>query len=365
VKSSRNTPLTSGCVSQTRQPLLWAALAFATGIFNAGSNVGAILAPLMIPLVVSSDGTNWQYAFLTTGIFSAIWVVVWLSVYRRPEKHPKLSTEELAFIESDSVVENTEKVPWSRVLPLRETWAFAAVKSVDAVWWFYLFWGGKFLYDKFGLSLKGLALPMIIIYVIADGGSIFGGWLSSHLIKKGWSVNKARKISMLIFALVIMPVMFATQLGARFEFNEGFFSKMQTAKVSTVDAKTGKEINEQFSPADQTALQPLSGQKFGSAKEFLSAAREKIGVSKTNLYESNLIEAARVDQLYWIAVLLIALAAAGHQAWSANVFTLVSDVFPKKATASVTGFGGMVGAVSGIVSDKMLATVLTSSGPSA
>jgi len=157
----------------------------------------------------------------------------------------------------------------------------------------------------------------------------------------------------------------ATQLGARFEFNEGFFTKMQAAKVTTVDAKTGKEINEQFSAADQAALQPLSGQKFGSAKEFLTATKEKIGVAKTNLFESNLVESSRVDHFYWIAVFLIAFAAAGHQAWSANVFTLVSDVFPKKAIASVTGFGGMVGAVSGIVSDKLLATVLTSSGPSA
>lgn len=136
--------------------------AFATGIFNAGSNVGAILAPLIIPLVVLPDGTNWQFAFLTTGVFSAIWIVAWLKLSGRPETHPRLSRRELAFINSDSIAEApTEKVSWLKVLPLRETWAFSTAKIADAVWWFYLFWGGKFLYDQFGLNIKSVALPLV------------------------------------------------------------------------------------------------------------------------------------------------------------------------------------------------------------
>ena len=124
--------------------------ALAIGIFNAGSNVGAVLAPLIIPLIVWPDGTNWQYAFLTTGVFSAIWVLVWLRTYRRPEEDSRLSKEELAYINSDSAVENVnEKLPWSKVVRVRETWAFSVAKITDAVWWFYLFCGGKFLYDRY------------------------------------------------------------------------------------------------------------------------------------------------------------------------------------------------------------------------
>jgi ACS family hexuronate transporter-like MFS transporter len=160
--------------------------AFATGIFNAGSNVGAILAPIIIPLIVLPDGTHWQYAFLTTGVFSALWLALWLKTYRRPEIHPKLTKAELAYINSDSVAEiATQRLPWARVLPHRETWAFAVAKITDAAWWFYLFWTGKFLFDQFGLNIKSLALPLITIYLVADVGSVGGGWLSSHFIKKG------------------------------------------------------------------------------------------------------------------------------------------------------------------------------------
>jgi ACS family hexuronate transporter-like MFS transporter len=167
------------------------------------------------------------------------------------------------------------------VLPVKETWAFAVAKLTDAVWWFYLFWGGFFLNAQFGLELKGLALPLIIIYVVADVGSVMGGWLSSVFIKRGWTVNRARKTTLLLCAACILPVVMATQ------------TKNQ-----------------------------------------------------------------------WVAVGLIALAAAGHQAWSANIFTLVSDVFPKKATASVVGIGGMVGAVAGFLADLGLGRVLDQSGRS-
>jgi len=344
--------------------------ALATGIFNAGSNVGAILAPTIIPMIVLPDGTNWQFAFLTTGVFSAVWVLLWLKFYHRPEVDPRLSKEELAYINSDSIAESaTGKVPWLKVLPLRETWAFAAVKITDAVWWFYLFWGGKFLYDQFGLDIKGLALPLITIYVLADGGSIAGGWLSSFFIKRGWPVNRARKTTLFICALFILPVMFATRVPTRFNVNERFFERLQHAtfkveRTVTVHGKPRREETREPVPTEvRTTLRALSGNSYASAKEFLNAAASTITKEQTKQMESALMTSARSDNLYWIAVLLIALAASGHQAWSANVFTLVSDVFPKKATASVTGIGGMVGAVAGMAADFSLGQVLSASGP--
>jgi ACS family hexuronate transporter-like MFS transporter len=354
--------------------------AFATGIFNAGSNVGAILAPTIIPLVVSTTGHNWQFAFLTTGVFSALWVVCWLKVYHPPEQHPKIAADELAYIESDSGKEpvSKEKLPWTKVIFVRETWAFAIAKITDAAWWFYLFWGGKFLFDRFGLDIKSLALPLIIIYVVADVGSIAGGWLSSAFIKRGWPVNRARKTTLLICALCILPVMFVTQIGTRFNVNDAFFTRFAaesytveqqvTENGSTHTTKTRANV----APADVAALRPLAGQSYGSAKEFLAAARTALGngdatagKAREVLVENALIRSARSDSLYWLAVWLIALAAAGHQAWSANVFTLVSDVFPKKATASVTGIGGMVGGLAGMLADYKLGGLLTASGPSA
>jgi ACS family hexuronate transporter-like MFS transporter len=324
--------------------------AFATGIFNAGANVGAILAPLVIPLVVAADGTNWQYAFLTTGVFSAIWVVLWLKCYRRPEVHPGVSPSELAYINSDSVPETLTKLPWSRVLPLRETWAFAVAKITDASWWFYLFWGGKYLYDRFGLDIKGLALPLIIIYVVADIGSVFGGWFSSFFIKRGWPVNRARKTTLLLCALAIMPVMLVTQIHTKFNADARFFEQLKADTSVSAD--------------NLAKLQPLAGKTFDSAKEFLAAAGAAVGADAIKPLGNALMKSARSDNFYWFAVWLIALAAAGHQAWSANIFTLVSDVFPKKAIASVVGIGGMVGGIAGIAADWSLGKVLSSSGPS-
>ncbi len=249
--------------------------AFATGIFNGGSNIGAILAPLIVPLIVLKDGTHWQLAFLVTGAFSALWIALWLHFYRAPEKNPRVTAEELAHIQSDAVVVTTEKVPWKKLLPLKETWAFAIGKTTDAVWWFYLFWGAFFFADKFHLDIKGLGLPLVIIYIVADFGSIIGGWLSGFFINRGWSVNAARKTTLLLCALSILPVVFAT----------------------------------------------MSDNK-------------------------------------WVAVALIALAAGGHQAWSANLFTTVSDIFPKKATASVVGIGGMVGSLCSLVCNLTLGKTL-------
>ena len=254
--------------------------ALATGILNAGTNVGATLMPLLIPLFVMNDGTHWHYAFFITFTLSVIWLILWWSIYKRPEQQPKVSKAELQYILSDSTEESAEtKIPWKRLLPVPETWAFAVAKFTDAAWWFYFFWGGLFLNAKFGLELKGLALPLIVIYVMADFGSVLGGWLSSFFIKMGWTINRSRKTTLFICALVIMPVIFATQTSNQ-----------------------------------------------------------------------------------WVSVVLIGLAASGHQAWSSNIFTLVSDVFPKKATASVVGIGGMVGAAVSMLANLALGSVLDNSG---
>src|SRR3989440_6450324 len=183
--------------------------ALATGIFNSGSNVGAIAAPLVVPFIAVKYG--WQWAFIITGTLGFIWLLCWLMVYRRPEEHPKLSPAELAYIQSDPA-EPTTKIPWARLIPHRQTWAFAIGKFMtDPIWWVYLFWMPKFLNTNYGLKITQIGLPLVVIYVAADVGSIGGGWLSSTLIKRDWSVNKARKTAMLVCALAVVPVMFAAR----------------------------------------------------------------------------------------------------------------------------------------------------------
>ncbi len=335
--------------------------AFATGIFNAGANVGAIMAPIIVPLVVLPDGTHWQYAFLSTGGLSLIWIVLWLRVYQPPDRQPALSRAEYDYIHGDSPPATGARIPWHKVLPLRETWAFSLAKITDAVWWFYLFWGGKYLYDRYGLDIKGLALPLIIIFVVSDAGSIGGGWLSSALIKRGWSVNRGRKTALLVSALLVLPVVFVTLVPTRFNADPAFFARLDAARVA---GAPGTRLPALPVPADaRSALGTLSGRSFGSAKEFLGAVGQVLPQESERSLEATLVESARSDRYYWIAVVLIALAAAGHQAWSANLYTLVSDVFPKSATASVIGFGGMFGAVAGLMADWSLGHVLSSSGP--
>jgi len=249
--------------------------AFATGIFDASTSVGAVLAPFIVGAIVSVEGDNWQIPFLFTGLLSSLWVFLWLRTYRKPEVHPKLSTGELAYINSDSKEETTERIPWLKLLPRRETWAFALTTVTDGVWWFYLFWGAKFLSDQFGVDIKNIGLPFLIIFIMADAGSLIGGYASGTLIKKGWSINKARKMILLVCAVIILPV---------------------------------------------TMVPVISGK--------------------------------------WMAVLLIGLGAAGHQSWSINSYTLVPDVFPKKAIASVIGIGKMIGVAVAIVADIALGSVL-------
>jgi ACS family hexuronate transporter-like MFS transporter len=181
--------------------------ALATGIFNAGSNVGAILAPLMVPWIALTWG--WRAAFIITGLMGLIWIAFWLPVYRRPSEHPKLTKKELDHIESDPP-DPPAKIPWLKLIPLRQTWAFAIGKFLtDAIWWFYLFWFPLFMNDRFGVDLRTIGLPMITVYLLADVGSVGGGWLSSALLKRNWTVNAARKTAMLVCALLILPVSIA------------------------------------------------------------------------------------------------------------------------------------------------------------
>ncbi len=251
--------------------------ALAIGIFNSGSNIGAIVAPLLVPVVAATLG--WQAAFLFTGLLSTIWLAAWLLWYRAPEQQPALSTAELDHIRSDPP-ETSVKMPWSRILRHRQAWAFVAAKFItDPVWWFFLFWLPKFLHAEYGLTLMGLGLPLIAIFVAADVGSIAGGWLAGRFIRLGWSVNRARKSAMAVCALAVVPIVFAV----------------------------------------------------------------------------------RADNL-WLAVALIGLATAGHQGWSANVFTLPSDMFPRHAVASVVGIGGFAGAVGGMMISTFTGFLLQATG---
>ena len=173
--------------------------ALATGIFNSGSNVGQIIAAGAVPILALNYG--WQAAFIVTGLVGLLWVVVWLPLYRRPTEHARISPAELAYIESDPP-DRMEKMAWKRILPFRQTWAFAAGKFMtDSIWWFYVFWFPKFMHDTFPeMDLKHIGLPMVTVYVMATIGSIFGGWQSSWLLSRGWTTNAARKTAMLTCA---------------------------------------------------------------------------------------------------------------------------------------------------------------------
>ena len=183
--------------------------ALATGIFNAGTNVGALVTPLVVPIITLRFG--WRAAFVVTGAIGFVWLFFWLMLYRRPEEHPLLSKSELDYIQSDPP-DPVINIPWARLLPHRQTWAFAIGKFMtDPIWWVYLFWLPDFLHKQHGLSLKDFGPPLVVIYLLADVGSIGGGWLSSSLIKRGWTVNAGRKLAMLICALAVIPIVFAAQ----------------------------------------------------------------------------------------------------------------------------------------------------------
>ena len=185
--------------------------AFATGIFNAGSNVGAIVAPLTVPWIAGHWG--WRWAFLLTGAIGMCWLLFWLPLYRRPHEHPKVSKAELDYIQSDPPDPPAKKVPWLSLIPHRQTSAFAIGKYLtDPIWWFYLYWIPNFFRDNHGLDLTTIGPPLIAIYLIADIGSIGGGWLSSAFIKRGWTINRSRKTAMLICALAVTPIIFAANV---------------------------------------------------------------------------------------------------------------------------------------------------------
>jgi MFS transporter, ACS family, hexuronate transporter len=240
--------------------------ALATGIFNSGSNIGAVLAPLAVPLFAARFG--WHSAFLFTGALSLSWIFFWLLFYHEPERHPRLSKMELALIRSDQDASATKRIPYAAMLGKRATWAFIVGKFLtDPVWWFYLFWIPGFLQLKYHVDLLHIGPPLVAIYLAADVGSIGGGWLSSFLLKRGYAVGRARKIAMLVCALCVVPVVL-------------------------VPAAAG------------------------------------------NL---------------WLTVALIGIAASAHQGWSANLFTITSDCFPRPAIGSVVGLGGLGGAIGGVL----------------
>ena len=237
---------------------------FAIGLFNSGSNIGAIIAPLVVPFIAIRFG--WQWAFIATGSVELIWVFFWIPIYRRPAEHPRVSKEELAYITSDPY-ESVTPIRWAKLFPHRQTWAFSAAKFLtDPIWWFWLFWASPFFHARFGVDLKHIGLPLIIIYNLASVGSIGGGWIPTGFARLGWSANAARKTALLICAVCVLPVMMTPNIN-----NE------------------------------------------------------------------------------WIAILLIGVAAAAHQGFSANLFALSGDLFPRRAVGSVVGIGGMCGAVAGMI----------------
>jgi ACS family hexuronate transporter-like MFS transporter len=251
--------------------------ALATGIFNSGTNVGSIITPVLVPWITFRFG--WRMAFMATGALGLIWIAAWLMLYRQPEESSLISPAELAYIQSDHEPA-AETVPWSVLLRFRQTWAVGLGKCfTDPIWFVYLFWMPDFLSRNLNLNLKGMALPLFVIYSGASVGSITGGWLSSWLIHRGWTVNASRKCAMLACALAVTPIMLA-------------------ARTSNA----------------------------------------------------------------WTAVLLVALAAGAHQGWSANIYTLTSDMFPRSAVASVVGFSTLLGTLSGVLLSKTVGYILQQTG---
>jgi ACS family hexuronate transporter-like MFS transporter len=253
--------------------------AFATGLFNAGTNIGAIVTPLIVPLIAIDLGMGWRSTFIITGLVGLLWLVAWLLIYRRPADHPRVGAAELALIESDPA-EPPGKVSWVSVLRKRETWAYCGGKFlIDPIWGMYLFWLPDFFAKRYHLDLKSFGPPLVAIYLLSDVGSVAGGWLSGGLMKRGFSLNAGRKTAMLVCAVAVTPIAFA-------------------------------------------------------------------------MYAANI----------WLAVGIIGLAAAAHQGFSANLYTLPSDVLPRRAVATVIGIGGALGAAGGMLMSKFAGWVLDTTG---
>lgn len=238
--------------------------AFAIGVFNAGANIGAVITPLVVPLMVIAWG--WRSAFVITGVVSFVWLIAWWAMYRHPREHRKVTSGELAWIEQDPA-DPVVPLGYGAVFTRKETWAYALGKFfIDPIWWFFLFWLPGYLFERYDLNLLTFGLPLAAIYLISDVGSVAGGWLSSRLMKAGWTANRARKLTMFICACAVIPVVFAES-------------------ISSV----------------------------------------------------------------WVAVLVIGLATAAHQAFSANLYALPADLFPRAAVGSVVGIGGTAGAIGGML----------------
>jgi ACS family hexuronate transporter-like MFS transporter len=247
--------------------------ALSTGIFNAGTSIGAMITPVVVPWINARWG--WRGAFIGIGALGFVWLLFWLMLYRKPEEHPLLSRTEFDYIRSDPQ-QSSQKIKWTKLFLFRQTWAFVIGKFLtDPVWWFYLFWVPGFLQKQHGLSLTGLGAPIVLIYLVSDVGSVAAGWLSSAMIKRGNTINVSRKIAMLFCAVAVTPIVFAY----------------------------------------------------------------------------------RVEST-WSAALLIGLAAACHQGFSANLYTITSDMFPARAVSSVVGIGGMAGAIGGLFIATIVGHVL-------
>jgi ACS family hexuronate transporter-like MFS transporter len=252
--------------------------ATAAGIFNAGSSIGAIVAPVIVPWLTLNYG--WEWCFIVTGLLGLIWLICWLLMYRKPENHPHISSEELRYIQSGNNSNGTHQIPWRSVAKRKETIVICLVRFIsDPTWWFLLFWLPKFLNHNYGITLATIGPPMITIYLIADIGSVSWGWFSSFLVKKNWNVNHARKLTMLICALCVIPIITVSQMN--------------------------------------------------------------------NIY---------------IAIGLISLAAASHMGFVANVYTIISDVYPQKAVGSVTGLSTMSAVVGGLVFTTAIGFILQVTG---
>jgi ACS family hexuronate transporter-like MFS transporter len=247
--------------------------AFATGIFNSGTNIGATLAPFAIAFILYH--LAWHWAFLGTSAFALVWLILWLKMYKSPHLDPYVTHSELVYITSDPP-EPVARVPWLKLLPHRQTWAFLLGKVfTDPIWWFYLYWLPGFLNARYGLTISKMGLPLLVIYNVCTIGSVLGGWLPAKFVSMGWSINRARKTAMLIYAIMIVPIIL-------------------------------------------------------------------IGHAHT----------------LWQAVGLISLATAAHQAWSANLFTLVSDMFPRRTVASVVGIGACGGSVAMMFFGALIGIIL-------
>ncbi len=252
--------------------------ALATGIFNSGSNIGAIVAPLTVPVIALNFG--WQWAFILTGVLGFVWLFFWVRMVRSADEHSGVNAAELALIKADTDTNLEKPASLLQIIRTRKVWAIAVGKFMtDPIWWFFLYWLPKFLNTTYGLELDKIGLPLIAAYLIADAGSIGGGWLSSKFLQMGWSVNTARKTTLLICAILVVPIYWVSGMA-----------------------------------------------------------------------------------VLWPAVLLLGLGMAAHTGWSANMYTLATDFFPKKDVGTVVGFIGMAGAVGGMLMASATGHLLEATG---